>query len=45
MALSWRVNQPLIIVKYNYKNKGGLQNRRSYGRMRTGREISWSHGI
>lgn len=27
MALSWRVNQPLIIVKYNYKNKGGLENR------------------
>ena len=25
MALSWRVNQPLIIVKYNYKNKGGLR--------------------
>lgn len=25
MALSWRVNQPLIIVKYSYKNKGGLR--------------------
>lgn len=25
MALSWRVNQPLIIVKYTYKNKGGLR--------------------
>nr|DAH26967.1 MAG TPA: hypothetical protein [Caudoviricetes sp.]DAT33346.1 MAG TPA: hypothetical protein [Caudoviricetes sp.] len=25
MALSWRVNQSLIIVKYSYKNKGGLR--------------------